>query len=413
MAGFAAGEREDPRGHERGGGGRGRGQRHLHGGGARGALRAVHAAPAARAGWGAGAEQSYAFLVYGAKLTAGGRRAAEDHDGDHGRLSHRGARHAPARPRRAAGRPAERVPELPGRRPPGARRAPARRRATMRGGSCAEDPGLPAARERACIGAGSGRAPVPPRTAQRRRAGGRLRCGSPADVYRGRTILCPPGDDPALDGPDARSRCSPSSATSRGVSFLDLFSGIGDHRDRGGLPRRRARAPGGEGPAEEGDDTEEHPLRGEPRSTSSIAPVERFLRTNQRSWDIVFLDPPFDFEGKGAVLDAACAAAAPRRRRAGHHPPAHGGEAPDRAAGLELADRREYGQSLLLFFRRAARRSHRDAVTRPLDAAVRLVGSARSLPSASGLRGDSPSAPPSMPAVAACPCSSVGRARPW
>ncbi len=82
------------------------------------------------------------------------------------------------------------------------------------------------------------------------------------------------------------------------------------------------------------------------------APVERFLRSNQRSWDVIFLDPPFDFETKALVLDAAC--------EAPHL--SHGGLAimhlhtaekvSTERRGLKLVDRREYGQSLLLFFRR-------------------------------------------------------------
>jgi 16S rRNA G966 N2-methylase RsmD len=83
-----------------------------------------------------------------------------------------------------------------------------------------------------------------------------------------------------------------------------------------------------------------------------VAPVERFLRGDRRVWDVIFLDPPFDAEGKGAVLDDAC--------RPVHLSP--GGVAiihlhraenleTDRP-GLELADRRVYGQSILLFFRR-------------------------------------------------------------
>jgi 16S rRNA (guanine966-N2)-methyltransferase len=86
----------------------------------------------------------------------------------------------------------------------------------------------------------------------------------------------------------------------------------------------------------------------------AVAPVERFLRTNQRLWNVVFLDPPFDLAGKAAALDSACATP----------PLAAGGLAimhlhtaeklaTDRP-GLELVDRREYGQSLLLFFRRSA-----------------------------------------------------------
>jgi 16S rRNA (guanine(966)-N(2))-methyltransferase RsmD len=138
-----------------------------------------------------------------------------------------------------------------------------------------------------------------------------------------------------------------------GCSFLDLFSGSGilgiEAASRGAAPvvlvekdyRKKATL-----------------LRNISFVHSDIqlvlAPVERFLRSDQRSWDVIFLDPPFDAEGKGLVLDAAC------------EPPhlAEGGIAiihlhraeklETERPGLVLADRREYGQSLLLFFGRRA-----------------------------------------------------------
>jgi 16S rRNA G966 N2-methylase RsmD len=66
----------------------------------------------------------------------------------------------------------------------------------------------------------------------------------------------------------------------------------------------------------------------------------------------VFLDPPFDLEGKGAVLDSAGAAPhlAPGGLALLH---LHSAERLDtEREGLELVDRRAYGQSLVLFFRR-------------------------------------------------------------
>jgi 16S rRNA (guanine(966)-N(2))-methyltransferase RsmD len=136
-----------------------------------------------------------------------------------------------------------------------------------------------------------------------------------------------------------------------GSSFLDLFSGTGvlgiEAASRGASPvllvekdnRKRATI------LKNISFVESH-------IDLVIAPVERFLRSNLRSWDIIFLDPPFAAEGKGAFLDTAC--------RLPHL--AEGGLAimhlhtaeklPTDRPGLELVDRREYGQSLLLFFRR-------------------------------------------------------------
>jgi len=168
-------------------------------------------------------------------------------------------------------------------------------------------------------------------------------------TYRGRTILCPPGViRPAMD----RMRISLFSILGdlEGVSFLDLFSGSGilgiEAASRGASPvmlvekdaRKRATI-----------------LRNisfvQTAIDLVIAPVDRFLRTDHRTWDIVFLDPPFDAEGKGEVLDAACR---PPHLAAGGLAIMHVHRAEKIAPvrdGVVLEDRREYGQSTLLFFR--------------------------------------------------------------
>ena len=137
-----------------------------------------------------------------------------------------------------------------------------------------------------------------------------------------------------------------------GVSFLDLFSGSGilgvEAASRGASPVLLVEKDPRKKPAI---------LRNigfvETAIDLVIAPVERFLRTNRRPWDIVFLDPPFAREGKEAILDAA--GAAPHLAAGGlaiiHLHSADSLSAETRP-GLELADRRTYGQSLLLFFRR-------------------------------------------------------------
>jgi len=170
-------------------------------------------------------------------------------------------------------------------------------------------------------------------------------------VYGGRTILCPPGViRPSMD----RMRASLFSILGNleGISFLDLFSGSGvlgiEAASRGALPvllvekdgRKRATILKNMSFVESDIDL-------------VIAPVERFLKSNQRPWDVVFLDPPFDYPTKGEVLDAACQR--PHLSEGGlaiMH--LHSAEKlSTERAGLVLDDRREYGQSLLLFFRRA------------------------------------------------------------
>ncbi len=171
-------------------------------------------------------------------------------------------------------------------------------------------------------------------------------------LYRGRNILCPPGViRPSMD----RMRASLFSILGdlTGAPFLDLFSGTGvigiEAASRGAEPVILVEK-----------DPRKKPtiLRNISFVQSAIElrvmPAERFLRWSEQPFDIVFLDPPFDFPGKEAVLDAVAAGPhlAPEGLAVIH---LHRAEklSTDRQ-GLELADRREYGQSLLLFFRRRA-----------------------------------------------------------
>ena len=169
-------------------------------------------------------------------------------------------------------------------------------------------------------------------------------------LYRGRTIVCPPGEiRPSMD----RMRQSLFSILGNleGASFLDLFSGSGilgvEAASRGAAPVLLVEKDPKKKPAI---------LRNISFVQTSIdlvvAPVERFLGTNRRAWDIIFLDPPFAREGKEAILDEAGAPPhlAPDGLVILH---LHSAEriSVDERPGLELADRRAYGQSLLLFFR--------------------------------------------------------------
>lgn len=169
-------------------------------------------------------------------------------------------------------------------------------------------------------------------------------------LYKGRNILCPPGViRPSMD----RMRQSLFSILGdlEGLSFLDLFSGTGvigvEAASRGARPvllvekdsRKRATI-------EKNLSFVESPIE------LIIAPAERFLRNDGRAWDLIFLDPPFDYPSKGEVLDFA--GSEPHLADEGlviiH---LHTAEklSIDRPF-LELADRRTYGQSLLLFFRK-------------------------------------------------------------
>jgi 16S rRNA (guanine(966)-N(2))-methyltransferase RsmD len=169
-------------------------------------------------------------------------------------------------------------------------------------------------------------------------------------VYRSRQIMCPKWDiRPSMD----RMRVSLFSILGdlTGLSFLDLFSGSG-------IIGIEAASRGAEPVVLVEKDPRKRIVIGknisfvESRIELLTMPVERFLRTNARSFDLAFLDPPFDFPGKGDILDAVAA---------GMHLSSEGLAlihlhraeklSTDRE-GLSLADRREYGQSIVLFFRK-------------------------------------------------------------
>ncbi|OHD68213.1 MAG: hypothetical protein A2177_06330 [Spirochaetes bacterium RBG_13_68_11] len=167
-------------------------------------------------------------------------------------------------------------------------------------------------------------------------------------LYRGRLVRCPPGDiRPSMD----RMRQSLFSILGdlSGCGFLDLFSGSGiiaieaASRGAGPLvlvekdPRKRAIVLANvafvEAPVE-----------------VLTMPVERFLSKDVRAFDYVFLDPPFAFEGKESVLDAAAGHLAVEGVVMMH---LHRAERLEAARpGLEEIDRREYGQSLVIFWRK-------------------------------------------------------------
>jgi 16S rRNA (guanine966-N2)-methyltransferase len=169
-------------------------------------------------------------------------------------------------------------------------------------------------------------------------------------LYRSRQVKCPPGEiRPSMDR--MRQSLFQILGDLSGCSFLDLFSGSGiiaiEAASRGAGPvvlvekdpRKRAVLLANvsfvEAPVE-----------------VLTMPVERFLARDARTFDYTFLDPPFAFEGKEGVLDAA----------AGHLVPGgivllhlHRAETlPADRPGLEEIDRREYGQSLVVFWRKSA-----------------------------------------------------------
>ena len=168
-------------------------------------------------------------------------------------------------------------------------------------------------------------------------------------IYRGRSILCPPGEiRPAMD----RMRESIFSILGdlTGSSFLDVFTGSGvvgieacsrgassvvlvesDRRKIGTIKRNISFVSGD--------------------ITIKLTPAERFLKKSGRTFDYIFLDPPFRYQRKAELFTLI--------RQSGlfsgrgylmlHLPAA---EAPLlTVTGFPRVDERRYGGSEVIFFK--------------------------------------------------------------
>ena len=165
-------------------------------------------------------------------------------------------------------------------------------------------------------------------------------------------MACPPGViRPSMD----RMRISLFSILGdlSGCSFLDLFSGSGvlgiEAASRGAEPVVLV-----EKDLRKRDTILKNISFVESKVELFSMPVERFLRSDVRSFDVVFLDPPFDLAGKASFLDglAEGRTLAEEGLAILHLHRSEAGKI--QSAGLSLVDRREYGQSILLFFKRKA-----------------------------------------------------------
>lgn len=134
-----------------------------------------------------------------------------------------------------------------------------------------------------------------------------------------------------------------------GCSFLDLFSGSGiiaiEAASRGAGPVVLV----------EKDPRKRGILLAnvafvEARVEVLTMPAERFLSKDLRTFDYAFLDPPFALEGKASLLDGM-----PGHLAAGGIVMMHLHRAEPLETvrpGLEEIDRREYGQSRVVFWRK-------------------------------------------------------------
>lgn len=167
--------------------------------------------------------------------------------------------------------------------------------------------------------------------------------------YRGRTVACPPGViRPAMDKMKESVFASLGELT--GKSFLDLFSGSGsigiEAASRGADPVVLV----------ERDRKKYATIRAnmsfvETGITLIGAPAERYLLRAPRPFDIIFLDPPFDYAFKRDILNKASVSAAVGNRTLVliHYPSSE--KLPDTVGALTRSDLRVYGGSTVAWYR--------------------------------------------------------------
>jgi 16S rRNA (guanine966-N2)-methyltransferase len=168
--------------------------------------------------------------------------------------------------------------------------------------------------------------------------------------YRGRVVICPPGViRPAMDR--MRESLFAILGDLTGSSFLDLYAGSGvigiEAASRGAEPVVFVE----KDPGKRAVLMKNTSFLTQARQIH-IVPVERYLARKAGHFDYIFLDPPFGQKGTQEVLRAIVARgtlAAEGLLMA--HLPREGLPA-EPLEGLRLADRREYGRSVVLFFRR-------------------------------------------------------------
>jgi len=173
-----------------------------------------------------------------------------------------------------------------------------------------------------------------------------------AGSLRGRIVQCPPGIiRPAMD----RMRESFFSIIGdlNGCSFLDCFSGSGcmglEAFSRGAYPVRCVEKDAGKRRI-----ILENLSMAERRIDLSIMPAERFLENWKEPFDLLFLDPPFDYPFKNELLESLCRGKLLKEgSRVFMHFPQEN-TIKDQFSGsnfqLMQTDRREYGRSIIHFY---------------------------------------------------------------
>ncbi len=168
--------------------------------------------------------------------------------------------------------------------------------------------------------------------------------------YKGRIIQCPKGIiRPAMD----RMRESLFSILGNisGDSFLDLFSGSGcvgiEAASRGAEPVVLVEK-----------DFKKKPVIiknmsiAEEEISLKMMSAEKYMSICKRSFDLVYMDPPFPMDGKIKLVEKASSTGilAPDGTLMIHYPSEE--KWPEKVGDFTVTDRRTYGRSILLFFRR-------------------------------------------------------------
>lgn len=166
--------------------------------------------------------------------------------------------------------------------------------------------------------------------------------------YRGRTVLCPPGViRPAMD----RMRTSLFSILRSldGLSFLDLFSGSGlvgiEAASRGADPVDLVEKDFGKKEV-----INRNLSWVEENIHLHLADVRIFLKRANRTWDVIYADPPFPMSGKLEILElvAERQLLTPGGSLLMHYPGEE--KLPDSVGSLVQYDHREYGRSHVVFY---------------------------------------------------------------
>jgi 16S rRNA (guanine(966)-N(2))-methyltransferase RsmD len=173
-------------------------------------------------------------------------------------------------------------------------------------------------------------------------------------IYRGRTVICPPGIiRPAMDM--MRESLFSILGNIEGISWLDLFTGSGcvgiEAASRGASLVHVV---------EKDRQKKATILQNLSMVESDIqlfmTDVNRFIPTAKRQYDIVYADPPFPMAGK---VDLAKAVDKANLLTEGglfiiHYPSEEKKQWPQRIGNLEFNDERKYGRSMLRFYKRTS-----------------------------------------------------------